>query len=87
MDREKLNANVLQDLADRSLWDTRQRMFYEMRHHGLRRKTKPWPTASDAHFPLSDSILVCIFLSESDYWIWAACSKQFSIQEVSTYRS
>ncbi len=57
MDREKLNANVLQDLADRSLWDTRQRMFYEMRHHGLRRKTKPWPTASDAHFPLSDSII------------------------------
>ena len=57
MHREKLNASVLQDLADRSLWDTRQRMFYEMRHHGLRRKTKPWPTASDVHFPLSDSII------------------------------
>ena len=57
MHREKLNAAVLQDLADRSLWDTRQRIFYEMRHHGLRRKSKPWPTASDAHFPLSDSII------------------------------
>ena len=57
MQREKLNASVIQDLADRSLWDTRQRMFYEMRHHGLRRKSKPWPTASDAHFPLSDSII------------------------------
>ena len=39
--RDDLNASVLQDLADRSVWDTRQRMFYEMRHHGLRRKNKP----------------------------------------------
>ena len=51
------HQTLTQDLADRSLWDTRQRMFYEMRHHGLRRKSKPWPTASDAHFPLSDSII------------------------------
>ncbi len=56
-DREKLNADVLQDLADRSVWDTRQRMFYEMRHHGLRRKSKPWPGASDVHFPLVDTTI------------------------------
>ena len=55
--REKLNAEVLQDLADRSVWDTRQRMFYEMRHHGLRRKNKPWPGASDVHFPLVDTTI------------------------------
>ena len=55
--REKLNADVLQDLADRSVWDTRQRMFYEMRHHGLRRKSKPWPGASDVHFPLVDTTI------------------------------
>jgi hypothetical protein len=56
-DRDKLNAEVLQDLADRSVWDTRQRMFYEMRHHGLRRKNKPWPGASDVHFPLVDTTI------------------------------
>lgn len=57
MHRQKLNANVLQDLADRSVWDVRQRMFYEMRHHGLRRKNKPWPGASDVHFPLVDTTI------------------------------
>lgn len=56
-DRDKLNTDVLQDLADRSVWDTRQRMFYEMRHHGLRRKNKPWPGASDVHFPLVDTTI------------------------------
>ena len=56
-DRDKLNTAVLQDLADRAVWDTRQRMFYEMRHHGLRRKNKPWPGASDVHFPLVDTTI------------------------------
>ncbi len=55
--RQKLNAEVLQDLSDRAVWDTRQRMFYEMRHHGLRRKNKPWPGASDVHFPLVDTTI------------------------------
>ena len=56
-DRDKLNTSVLQDLADRAVWDTRQRMFYEMRHHGLRRRNKPWPGASDVHFPLVDTTI------------------------------
>jgi len=56
-DRDKLNTAVLQDLADRAVWDTRQRMFYEMRHHGLRRRNKPWPGASDVHFPLVDTTI------------------------------
>ena len=32
-------------------------MFYRMRHNGLRRKNKPWPGASDAHFTLSDTVI------------------------------
>ena len=28
-----------------------------MRHHGLRRKNKPWPGASDVHFPLVDTTI------------------------------
>jgi hypothetical protein len=57
MDYSDLYAKSANDLNDRTQWETRQRQFYEMRHHGLRRKTKPWPGASDAHFPLSDTII------------------------------
>lgn len=32
-------------------------MYYDLRHHGLRRKNKPWAGASDAHFPISDTII------------------------------
>jgi hypothetical protein len=55
MTRSELVGAIHNDLADRSQWDTRQSMFYEMRFHGLRRRAKPWPGASDMHFPLADS--------------------------------
>lgn len=38
----------------RSIWEQKQRMYYQMRHDGLRRRNKPWPTAADSHFPLID---------------------------------
>lgn len=54
MDRQELFAAIRQDLSDRTSWDERQKLFYTMRHHGLRRKQKPWPGASDVHIPLGD---------------------------------
>ena len=57
MDYSELFSLTMDDLQDRSLWETRQQMYYDLRHHGLRRKSKPWPGASDAHFPLSDTII------------------------------
>lgn len=57
MDYSELYSLTVEDLADRSVWETRQQMYYDLRHHGLRRKSKPWPGASDAHFPLSDTII------------------------------
>lgn len=45
---------VLQDLADRKAWEERQRLYYEMRHNGLRRRNKPFPGAADMHYPLAD---------------------------------
>lgn len=54
MDRLELYDHVLQDLNDRASWDERQRKFFEMRHHGLRRQQKPWPGASDVHIPIGD---------------------------------
>jgi len=44
-------------LRDRKEWEDRQSVWYEMRHHGLRRKQKPWPGAADMHFPLIDSTI------------------------------
>ena len=59
MNDERLHLvdKVYQDIKDRSRWEHRQTLWYEMRHHGLRRKNKPWPHASDLHFPLSDSVI------------------------------
>lgn len=41
-------------LADRTQWENRQRIYYQMRHEGLRRKNKPFPSAADTHFPKID---------------------------------
>lgn len=41
-------------LTARSEWDAKQRLYFEMRHEGLRRRNKPWPGAADLHFPLVD---------------------------------
>lgn len=41
-------------IATRGVWEQKQRLYYTMRHDGLRRRNKPWPTAADSHFPLID---------------------------------
>lgn len=41
-------------IANRSTWEQKQRLYYQMRHDGLRRRNKPWPTAADMHFPMVD---------------------------------
>jgi hypothetical protein len=46
---------VLDDLKSRKGWEERQRLFYEMRHDGLRRRNKPFPNAADLHYPLADA--------------------------------
>lgn len=41
-------------IGARGVWEQKQRLYYQMRHDGLRRRNKPWPTAADSHFPLID---------------------------------
>lgn len=41
-------------LNDRDIWEARQRKWYIMRHEGLRRRNKPFPTAADLHLKLID---------------------------------
>lgn len=43
--------NILQA---RNVWENKQRIYYQMRHDGLRRRQKPFPTAADMHFPEID---------------------------------
>ncbi len=52
-------SNALQDkgiqiLADRGIWERKQRLYYSLRHDGLRRINKPGPWAADQHMPLID---------------------------------
>lgn len=54
---KELYTKICGDLKNRSQWENKQRVWYEMRHQGLRRKNKPYPGASDLHFPLVDSII------------------------------
>lgn len=43
----------LEIIGDRSLWERKQRLYYQMRHDGLRRLNKPqW--GADQHLPLID---------------------------------
>ena len=35
-------------------WETKQRIYSTMRHEGLRRRNKPFPTAADGHYPEID---------------------------------
>lgn len=48
---------VLIDIKDREQWAERQAVFYQMRHDGIRRKSKPYPGATDLHFPLVDGTI------------------------------
>lgn len=52
-----LRDQILQDIKTREQWLRRQAIWYQMRHDGIRRRNKPWPNASDLHFPLADSII------------------------------
>lgn len=41
-------------MLERLPWEQKQRIFSTMRHEGLRRRAKPWPTAADLHYPQID---------------------------------
>lgn len=50
----ELHQELLTAIKDRSNWESRQAVWYAMRHDGLKRRSKPWPNAADMHFPLID---------------------------------
>jgi hypothetical protein len=52
-----LHQSILKAISDRSTWEDRQGLWYQMRHDGLRRTSKPFPGAADLHFPLIESTI------------------------------
>lgn len=52
---KKLHEKVLGALQERSVWEERQAIFYEMRHQGIPRRNKPFKGAADLHLPLGDN--------------------------------
>lgn len=54
---EKRYSCVLRTLSERTRWEDRQRIFYQMRTTGLPRKDKPFKGAADMYFPLIDSTI------------------------------
>jgi hypothetical protein len=50
-----LSANRM--LTERWPWEAKQRLFYRMRHDGLPRISKPFPTAADGHDPVIDKAI------------------------------
>ena len=50
---ELLNK-AAQIIGARGVYEQKQRLWYLMRHDGLRRRNKPFATAADSHFPLID---------------------------------
>lgn len=48
---------ILDDIRQRTTWEERQRVWFDMRHNGLRRRNKPFPGAADLHFPLADGFI------------------------------
>ena len=53
--RKKLHEAIQGALDSRQTWENRMVQYYTMRYNGLPRKFKPFPNASDLHWPLIDT--------------------------------
>ena len=50
-----LHSRLIGALGDRQEWEQRQRVWYEMRRGGLRRRRKPYANAADLHLALCNN--------------------------------
>ena len=52
---DELYSAALETIRKRNVWEQRQRLWYTMRHHGVKRRNLPYPGANDLHWNLIDS--------------------------------
>jgi hypothetical protein len=50
-----IQQRLLDCLQVRSTWEQRQRLWYEMLHDGIPRRSKPFPGAANLHLPIADN--------------------------------
>lgn len=67
---KELQSSAVRMLTERLVWEQKQRLFYRMRHDGLPRLFKPFPTAADLHFPQIDMAIRKL----KPFWIGQALS-------------
>jgi hypothetical protein len=48
---------IMDDLRDRRDWESKISTWYNVRHTGVRRLSRPYPGAPDMHFPLADTLI------------------------------
>ena len=53
-DIEDIFSRVYRYISNRNIWTQKQKLWYEMRFDGVRRKGKPWKNAADLHVPIAD---------------------------------
>lgn len=53
----KIFGKVTDEVGNRSVWETEQQQWYDMRHDGIPRPSKPWVGAADMHMPIADSLI------------------------------
>jgi len=53
----EFDTKVRSALSARTRWEAKQVDFFRLRHEGLRRLNKPFPTAADMNWPLSDMMI------------------------------
>jgi hypothetical protein len=55
--QEELYAEIVEDLEDRSSWESRQILWSKMRGQGVGRPNRPWPGAANVHVPIADTLI------------------------------
>lgn len=50
-----IHSRLVEFLQARGVWEERQRLWYEMLHDGIPRRSKPFPGAANLHLPLADN--------------------------------
>ena len=48
---EELFEKIVDDIDARKEWANKQPLWHKLRRDGIRRTNKPYPNASDKHFP------------------------------------
>lgn len=73
----RIQARLLEQLTIRSVWEQRQRLWYEMLHDGIPRRNKPFAGAANLHLPIADNAV--------QKWLPYYVNSVFSRQQLASF--